>query len=111
MENQMNTPSDNWRWHTITDQTPVAEITRKLEMISDEALVSRVVYCAEILELSGNPHAAAYILSLPRDNVRFTAQHIRNTLRQQVNVNCCPAYIQFEVYKRRNDYLDARHIP
>lgn len=76
-------------------------------MVSDETLISLVTYCAEILQRSGNPHAAAYILSLPGDTPRFTAERIRNTLRQQVNVNSCPSYIQFEVYKRRNDYLDS----
>lgn len=95
----------------MTNREPIADITRKLEMISDEALVSVVDYCAEILELYGNPQAAAYILSLPRNNARFTAQHIRNTLRQQVNVNCRPSYIKFEVDKRRNDFLDTRRIP
>jgi hypothetical protein len=95
----------------MTNQEPIAEITRRLEMVNDEALVSAVYYCAEILESYGNPQSAAYILSLPRDNVRFTAQHIRNTLRQQVNVNCRPSYMQFEVYKRRNDFLDTRRIP
>jgi hypothetical protein len=64
--------------------------------------------CAEVLKRAGNFHTAAYILTLPRDTPRFTAQEIRNTLIQQAKVNLSLQYIQFEVCKRRNDYHDVR---
>ncbi|WP_404790394.1 hypothetical protein [Altericista sp. CCNU0014] len=87
----------------MSNFTAVIELQRTLDNTDDNALISMSVQCAEILKQSGNPHAAAYILSLPRDTPRFTAQEIRNTLIQQAKFNLSPQYIQLEVLKRRND--------
>lgn len=83
--------------------TAVLELKNKLDSTDDAVLVSMSARCAKMLKQSGNSHAAAYVLSLPRDTPRFTAQEIRNTLIQQAKIDLSPQYIQFEVCKRRND--------
>ncbi len=87
----------------MTNFTAVLDLKRSLDTTDDKTLIAMSAQCAEILRQAGNFHAAAYILSLPRDTPHFTAQEIRNTLIQQAKVNLSPYYTQLEIGKRRND--------
>jgi hypothetical protein len=91
----------------MSNFTAVQVLTKNLDNMGDEILISMSPYWAELLRQSDNPRAAAHILSLPHDTPRFTAQEIRNTLIQQAKVNLSPQYLQIEVNKRRNDGYGA----
>jgi hypothetical protein len=91
----------------MSNFTAVQMLMRELDNTSDEALVFMCPQWAEVLRQSGNSSAAAYILSLPRDTLRFTAREIRNTVIQQAKVNLSPQYTQIEVCKRRSDGYGA----
>lgn len=71
----------------MDNTTQVLALRRNLENIDDNILISMVPEFAERLYQAGNAQSAAYILSLPKDTPRFTAEKIRDTIVQQAKVD------------------------